>query len=491
MLLTMSLFDSHVCQLDPLSPTYTLPVWSRYVHCGLGRDSDTGTASAPFKSLLRARDAIRATRATQHAALYSPASVTILGGVCRSYEQQQRQEEPLSLDQRDSDTVWRVASGGIASGVVLSGGIPIEPNALQNLSSAQAALFNPRVVGRIRTVSLAGVNDTGQLKALSYTGADACIRSDFFEPIGVELLRVPERAPSETSADLHDASLRMMFARFPNLREPPVPENWADYFAVDYQSEVVSVNATASQVSSWVKQASGPGSPEIWSHGLWQQDWADSHRRVLAIAPDASAASIARISLQRHEDNTDRDCNLTAASPNQQGGHVYLYNVFYELDEPGEYVVDHVAKRAFVFPHTPAAKHEATVAASLLSINSAANITFDGLSFRGARGVGVVVRNSTNITISNGAITDCGMSAFNVTGGERCGLLNVDVVRCGTGGVVLEGGDRHTLTEANHFVNNSRLRHSNRWVRRNFLTMALECQYWNFFKPDHNSQFAV
>ncbi len=101
---------------------------------------------------------------------------------------------------------------------------------------------------------------------------------------------------------------------------------------------------------------------------------------------------------------------------------------------------------------------------SLLSVDDAANITFDGLSFRGARGAGVVIRNSTGIVISNGGITDCGMSAFNVTGGSNCGLLNVDVVWCGTGGAVLEGGDRQTLTEANHFVRESRLRDSNRWV---------------------------
>ena len=51
-----------------------------------------------------------------------------------------------------------------------------------------------------------------------------------------------------------------------------------------------------------------------------------------------------------------------------------------------------------------------------------------------------------------------------MTGGSGCGLLNVDVVRCGTGGAVLEGGDRQTLTEAGHFVVDSRLRDSNRWV---------------------------
>lgn len=429
-----------------------------YVDCTLGKDSNDGTSPrVPFKSLAKARDAIRAARAARQQELVEmPASVTITG-VCRSYDHQQQQDAPLSLDERDSHTVWRGA-GGTVGGVVVSGGIPIDETELHNVSPAEAKWFKPSVVGQIRRVSLSSVNDTGSLRALTYTGGNACIRSDFFEPVGVELLSVPKPAAgNKTTAQ------NMMFARYPNLRERPVPENWADYFAVDSQRESISVKATASQVSSWVRQANNARGAEIWSHGLWKQDWADSHRRVITIASNSSDSSIARITLQRREDFADHDCNLTAASHGQQGGHLYLYNMFYELDQPGEYVVDHHAKTAFVFPHTHT-RLEATVASSLLSIDSATNVSFDGLSFRGARGAGVVIRRSVNISVSNGAITDCGMSAFNVTGGERCGLLNVDVVRCGTGGAVLEGGDRSTLTEAHHFVKNSRLRDSNRWV---------------------------
>ena len=52
---------------------------------------------------------------------------------------------------------------------------------------------------------------------------------------------------------------------------------------------------------------------------------------------------------------------------------------------------------------------------------------------------------------------------FNATGGSGCGLQNMSVVRAGTGGAVLEGGDRATLTPSGHFVKASQLRHSNRW----------------------------
>eukprot|EP01046_Picozoa_sp_COSAG06_P007408 COSAG06_NODE_361_length_16829_cov_8.781112_14_plen_568_part_00 len=448
----------------------TTQAGSVWVDCSLGDDSNVGTAAAPFKSLVKARDALRGARATSSDLAAVPATVNVVGRICRSYDQAGRgqpQNASLTLDGRDSHTTWRATttSGSHSAEAVLSGGLAINASELHAVSGAEATWFKQSAVRQIWKLSLERVDDAGRLKDLSYTGADACIRSDYFEPAGLELISVPAVASGQDPK-------KMVLARYPNLVEPPVPKNWADFSDPDNTIMAMTMNLTASQVSQWTKQASaaaaggGGGAPQMWSHGLWSQDWADSHRQVLSVRPTGStrSTSLARIALQRHDDKTDRDCNLTASSPGQQGGHVYLYNVLWELDLPGEYVIDHASKTAFLIPHTPAATHEATVATSLLAVDDAANITFDGLSFRGARGAGVVIRNSTGIVISNGGITDCGMSAFNVTGGSDCGLLNVDVVRCGTGGAVLEGGDRHTLTEANHFVRESRLRDSNRWV---------------------------
>ena len=40
----------------------------------------------------------------------------------------------------------------------------------------------------------------------------------------------------------------------------------------------------------------------------------------------------------------------------------------------------------------------------------------------------------------------------------------MSVVRAGTGGAVLDGGQRETLAKSNHFVKDSWLRDSNRWL---------------------------
>jgi hypothetical protein len=55
------------------------------------------------------------------------------------------------------------------------------------------------------------------------------------------------------------------------------------------------------------------------------------------------------------------------------------------------------------------------------------NITFDGFVFRGARGAGIVLRDSHHVVVGNGAITDCGMTAFNVRGGAGCAHPLVDL----------------------------------------------------------------
>ena len=294
--------------LAPAS-TSAANVW---VDCAGGRDGNSGSADAPFQTLRKARDAIRATRLASAAAAVLPATVHVAAGaICRSYQQAeagQPQSASLTLDGRDSHTIWRgTASAGPA---VLSGGLPIDASELHALQGAETAWFKPSVVGQVRRLSLEQVDETGHLKALSYAGGDACIRSDFFEPAAVELLSVPQPAAGAAATPAR----KMLLARYPNLVEPPVPENWADYAVLNSSAGMIAINTTKAQGQSWASQASAAasgGAPQIWSHGLWQQDWADSHRRVLSVAGSD-------LRVQRHGDRTDRDCNLTSASPGQQ-----------------------------------------------------------------------------------------------------------------------------------------------------------------------------
>ena len=66
--------------------------------------------------------------------------------------------------------------------------------------------------------------------------------------------------------------------------------------------------------------------------------------------------------------------------------------------------------------------------------------------------------------ISGSTVSDHGMMGLNVTGGKDCGIDSSEIAGNGDAGVVLDGGDRQTLTPANHFVTDCTVHHSHRWI---------------------------
>ena len=442
-----------------------------WVDCEHGSDlADGSSATSAFASLKRARDAARESPAG------SASTVNIVGGrTCRSWLQQDAQKgatlqnESLRLDARDSHVSWQT----VGPPSVLSGGVPVQASEWKPLTTTQRKLFKTTAAAHIVQLDLKGVvADIGRLKGLSYTGGDACIKTQFYEQSGLELVH----APTAGGAAADTAAHKLVMARFPNLVEPPVPSNWLDYRDPDTATLALTLDAAAEQREAWAQQVEGGG--QLFTHGLWKFNWADSHRRVLSVS-DAGGGGV-RLGLQEHGDFTDRDCGLSAASANHQGGHVYVYNAHFELDQAGEYSIDHTTDTLYFWPPTVhdayGGSFELSVATSLLTVTDAINVSFSGLSFRSARGAGVVVVNSTGVVLADGTLSDTGMSVLNVTGGARCGVRNMTLVRGGTGGAVLNGGDRQTLNKSNHFVLDSTVRDCNRWLM-NYAPLARHSSY--------------
>lgn len=436
-----------------------------WVDCERGSDAADGTSvSSAFATMRRARDAVRA---ADRAASDDMATVNLVGGrVCRSWLQQDgggaghSQAASLQLDHRDSRVTWRA----VGSPVVLSGGVPTNASDWKPLTPAQRRLFKASAAKMIVGLDLEGVvADIGRLKGLSYPGGDACIKTEFYEESGLELLHASPSAAGTATAG--GGGRKLVMARFPDLVEPPVPDNWLNYRDPNNTVLGITIDASPEQQAAWAQQIEQGG--QLFSHGLWKFNWADSHRRVLKASPAAAhPGGGVRLALQQHGDFTDRDCELSAAAAGEQGGHVYVYNAHYELDTPGEYTIDHKTKTLYFWPPADLKRSafELSVATSLLTINGAHDIVFDGLNLRGARGAGVVIVNSSGVLLANATLSDTGMSALNITGGLRCGASNMTLVRGGTGGAVLEGGDRQTLTPSSHFVRGSTVRDCNRWV---------------------------
>lgn len=162
-------------------------------------------------------------------------------------------------------------------------------------------------------------------------------------------------------------------------------------------------------------------------------------------------------------------------SSGRQGGHFYVYNAKSELDAPGEYVIDAQAHtlsffppRAAAVPTTPRGTGAGTYFLSRLSsvivAKEVANVTFTGFEIRHSRGGGVIIEDSTDVTLHQCTVADHGMMGMNVTGGARCGIVDSDVANNGDGGVILFGGDLTTLASSDHFASNITAHANQRWV---------------------------
>ena len=51
-----------------------------------------------------------------------------------------------------------------------------------------------------------------------------------------------------------------------------------------------------------------------------------------------------------------------------------------------------------------------------------------------------------------------------MTGGKSCGIQDSEVAGNGDAGIVLDGGDRVTLTPAKHFATRCTSHHNQRWI---------------------------
>ena len=141
------------------------------------------------------------------------------------------------------------------------------------------------------------------------------------------------------------------------------------------------------------------------------------------------------------------------------GSSYRIFNVPEELDMPGEWYLDRQTGMLYLYPDgdLQSAQISLTVSAEdLLTVTDAGHLRFDGLTLRGSRGSGVVIRGS-DITVS-----DCRVSEVSGVGvsidGCRDTVIGCEISATGSSGVKVDGGDRPTLTSGENRVENNLVR---------------------------------
>jgi len=229
-------------------------------------------------------------------------------------------------------------------------------------------------------------------------------------------------------------------------------------------------------------------SSELWVHGYWAWDWANSYERV------------ASLDLERRLIKTSPPHGLYGF---RKGQRFYYLNVLEELDQPGEWFLDRARGMLYVWPPAEtggirnpqatagaspnASFRNATVPPSrrrkpargarlpetilslldqpLVKLTDVSHVTFRGLALEATRGSAIEIHGGVSNRIAGCLIRDVGNYGVIVEGGTGHGVVGCDLFDTGDGGVSLQGGDRRTLTPGGHFVENCHFAGQGRWSK--------------------------
>ncbi len=389
-----------------------------------GDDSWPGTRDRPFATFERARDAVRQARVRGELG-NGWATVWIRGGTYF-------RTGVFALGPEDSGTdagpvIYRSAEGEtvrIIGGRTIDGFGPVtDVSVLRRLE--------PRARSRVLQAVLPsqGILDFGELAPRGYG-----------RPRRSAALEIFFRGTPMTPARWPDRS-------FAEIEAVPGADGLPDPRLETVGAPSAGFHYSGSRPARW------RDTQDIWIHGYWAYDWADSHEGV------------ASIDLRRNL--------VTVSSPDmpfgfRPGQRFYFSNILEELDAPGEWYLDRRTGTLYFWP--PARLREGDVTASLIAeplvlLERASDIELRGLTFEAGRSDAVRIVNGLRVGLVGCAVRGMGQGGVLVEGGSQVAVRECDISQTGEAAVWLLGGDRGWLTPAGLEAVGNNIHSFGRWCR--------------------------
>ncbi|MGH4119453.1 right-handed parallel beta-helix repeat-containing protein [Clostridium sp.] len=225
----------------------------------------------------------------------------------------------------------------------------------------------------------------------------------------------------------------MTLARFPNddfLTTGKVIENT--------NTPLYSFKYSGTETFLWNKNQN------IWMSGYWYYNWSNAHIKVSNI--DAS--------------NNLISFNEEVTYGIRENQRFYFFNILEELDKECEYYIDYEKKLLYFLPNDSIANSKIQLSQlnePFITMTDVSNITFEGITFESNRSTSIVIENGTNIKIKNCIIRNTSQNGISINGGINNGVENCTIYNTGTGGLIIDGGDRNTLTPCKNYATNNEI----------------------------------
>lgn len=402
-----------------------------------GDDANPGTATRPFRTLERARDAVRERR-KQGPLPAGGVAIVLKDGVYP------RLTGSFALSAEDSGTtaapvVYCAAPGAhpiLRAGRAITGFRP-----LVDVPAAQRIPETARPHVMQLDLRAAGITDFGKLT-----------------PRGVDYYGPLVNVDTPSHLELFCNGVPMSLARWPN-DTPKMSERFALIETGD-QPTVHADGRTMVKDSNLIyysnpRQDAWANEPDPWIFGYWQYAYFSAYRRILGVEPDKKRMRVELGGPGQHPD-------VVKGSPYQG------INLLCELDSPGEWYLDRATGILYFWPPAPLQGSQMVVSmleVPVITMDHVSHVILHGLTVEAGRQHGVTVKDSDDVLLAGCTIRDMGCKGAEIAGGHGDALVGCDLCYLGNAGVTLNGGDLPTLTPSGHVVENCHIHHYALWNR--------------------------
>jgi hypothetical protein len=384
-----------------------------------GDDRGDGSASHPFATLERAREAVRVLKKTPKKDSTACITVELAPGIYR-------RDVSFTLSSDDSGTetmpiVWRARTPGTA---LLDVGVHLQNTSLRLVEGDEARRLAPEARGHVYVVDLkaAGLQHTGPYPLNFDSGGG--ISEFFFNGQRQPLSRWPNHDPAriERIVDKGESA-------------PGEPKRVGRFIARE------------DRVSRW------PVERGVWLEGYWRVPWDARTVRVAEIDPRTREITLAA--------PVTGGIGSKYAGPEGSGREPWwVVNAVEEIDQPGEWALEFTTGRLFWWP--PAGWETGTLVLSDLTtpairIENASFLKLEGIAFENGLANGIEVSESQNIEVAGCRFRNFGGSGIVVQKGEKVRVRSCDIQDMGQSGIVLGGGNRAALRGCGHTAENNHI----------------------------------
>ena len=325
--------------------------------------------------------------------------------------------------------------------VVLNGGVTLRPGDFTSIPEGEMKnRLHKKVRDKVVCLDLSSYgidkDDYGKIYAIGSYNTAAKYDGDYVGPIYSELFFNDTRMNLARYPDKGFLKTGRVVKMGKGLESDGSKTARPDYWATvrNPQSDVYALSAALTdRIASWKTL------DDVWMFGFFKYTWADASSPIGEFNKQKKTLSPKFVSIYGAI----------------QDAPYYFFNVFEELDAPGEWYLDRESGVLYMYPLSDmsSATIDLSLAVDPVVTAKTNDLHFVNVTFKGTRGDGVVMEGNNN-SVELCSIKNVSGNALLMKGFDNRATENV-ITHTGKGGISLDGGDREGLLPGGNVADNN------------------------------------